>query len=325
MQTIPLHTGDKLPATGFGVWQLEEKATASLIHHAVKAGYRHFDCAGGYGNEIAVGDGLASVLKQGLCTREQLWITSKLWNTYHAAEHVRPAVEKSLKDLQLDHLDLYLIHFPISLKYTPIEDCYPPGWFYDPDAENPRMEPVQVPLQETWQAMEELVQAGLVKNIGVSNFNISLIRDLLSYAKIRPSVLQAELHPYLTQESLIRFAQQENIAVTGFSPLGALSYVEIDMAEQGETVLEQPVVQVAAIHHGKTAAQIVLRWGIQRGIAIIPKSSRPERIDENIALFDFELSDEEMRAISSLNHNRRFNDPGVFCEKFFNTFFPIFE
>jgi len=325
MKTIKLHTGDNLPTVGFGLWKVEPETVGGLVEHAVRGGYRHLDCACDYGNEADVGKGIANVLQQKICTREELWITSKLFNTYHRAEHVRAAVEKSLMDLQLDYLDLYLIHFPISLKYVPIEHRYPPGWLYDPDVESPKMELSPVPIQETWQAMEELVESGLVKNIGISNFGTSLIRDLLSYAKIRPSVLQIESHPYLTQEKLLRYAKQENIAVTAYSPLGALSYISIGMAEQRDIVLEQPVVQVAARHHGKTAAQIVLRWGIQRGNAIVPKSSRPERLDENIALFDFELSDAEMRSISALNCNHRFNDPGVFGEEVFNTFCPIYE
>ncbi len=325
MQSIKLHNGEKIPTVGFGFWKVEPQGISDLIERAVQVGYRHFDSACDYGNEQAVGDGIARVLEQNICTREELWITSKLWNTFHRAEHVRPAVEKTLNDLQLDYLDLYLIHFPISLKYVPFEHRYPPGWFYDPDVDSPRMEFSPVPIQETWQAMEELVQAGLVKNIGLSNFNTSLIRDLLSYAKIRPSVLQIESHPYLTQEKLIRYARQEEMVVTAFSPLGALSYVPIGMAAVDDIVLEQPVVQVAARRHGKTAAQIVLRWGIQRGNAIVPKTSRIERLEENIALFDFELSEEEMRAISALNRNRRFNDPGDFCEEVFNTFCPIYE
>ncbi len=325
MNTIQLHTGDRLPTVGYGLWKVEPETVEKLVEHALRGGYRHLDCACDYGNETDVGRGIARVLQQNVCTREELWVTSKLFNTYHRAEHVRPAVEKSLKDLQLDYLDLYLIHFPISLKYVPIEHRYPPGWLYDPDAESPRMELSPVPIQETWQAMEELVEAGLVKNIGISNFGTSLIRDLLSYAKIRPSVLQIESHPYLTQEKLIRYAKQENIAVTAYSPLGSLSYVSIGMAERGDTVLEQPVVQVAARHHGKTPAQVILRWAVQRGTAIVPKSSHPQRLDENIALFDFELSETEMRSITALNRNQRYNDPGVFAEEVFNTFCPIYE
>jgi D-xylose reductase len=248
-----------------------------------------------------------------------------LWNTNHAREHVRPACERSLRDLGLDYLDLYLIHFPIALEYVPPEVRYPAGWFHDPNAAEPKMKPTRVPIAEAWRAMEELVRAGLVRNIGVSNFGVSLLRDLLSYAEIRPAVLQVEMHPYLAQEKLVRFCKREGIVVTAFSPLGAASYVEIGMSTLSDAVLEQPVVKAAAARHGKSAAQVALRWGVQRGTAVIPKTSRPERLRENLAVFDFELSDEEMQAISALDHHRRFNDPGVFCEKAFNTFFPIYE
>jgi D-xylose reductase len=173
--------------------------------------------------------------------------------------------------------------------------------------------------------MEELVHAGLVRNIGVCNFNIALLRDLVSYAAVPPAVLQVELHPFLTQEKLIRFCQEEAIVVTAFSPLGAASYVPLGMARDDESVLDQPAVQEAAARHGKTPAQIVLCWALQRGTAIVPKTSRPERLRENLAVFDFELSHEEMQAITALNRNRRFNDPGVFCESAFNTFLPIYE
>jgi D-xylose reductase len=147
----------------------------------------------------------------------------------------------------------------------------------------------------------------------------------MSYAKIKPSMLQVESHPYLTQEKLIRLAKQYNMEVTAFSPFGALSYLELNMAGAAESVIEQDVVKSAAARTGKTPAQVVLRWGVQRGTAIIPKTSRPERLIENLSIFDFELSDQEMAAISALNINRRFNDPGDFCEAAFNTFNPIYD
>jgi D-xylose reductase len=182
-----------------------------------------------------------------------------------------------------------------------------------------------VPLAETWGAMEELVAAGLVKHIGVCNYNCPLLRDLLSYARIRPEVLQVELHPYLTQEKLLRFCREARIAVTGFSPLGASSYLELQAAAADESVLQQPVVTAEAEQLGKSPAQVVLRWAIQRGTAIVPKTARPERLAENLALFDFELSTNELQAISALDRGRRFNDPGVFCESAFHTFCPIYE
>jgi D-xylose reductase len=187
------------------------------------------------------------------------------------------------------------------------------------------MKPIDVPYSDTWGAMEELQRAGLVKRIGVCNLNISLLRDLLSSCAIRPAVHQLEIHPYLAQPRQLRFCQQEKIAVTAFSPLGAPSYVPLGMAAAGESVLLDPVVTAIAAAHRRTAAQIALRWGVQRGCAVIPKTGNTARLAENIALFDFTLSPDEMNAISGLDRHRRYNDPGHFCEKAFNTFFPIFD
>jgi D-xylose reductase len=187
------------------------------------------------------------------------------------------------------------------------------------------MEPVKVPISATWRAMEDLVRAGLVRNIGVCNFNVSLLRDLLSFAEIAPAMLQIETHPFLTQEKLLRFCLEQEIAVTAFSPLGAASYYQLGMAGDGDSALDEPAVRDIASRHGKSPAQVLLRWGVQRGTAVIPKTTRPERLRENLAIFDFELSADEMKAISALNRNRRFNDPGVFCEAAFNLFYPIYE
>lgn len=314
-----------MPAVGLGAWKIDKTAAPALVQAALEAGYRHLDCACDYGNEAEIGAGIAAALDRGVCRRDELWVTSKLWNTYHAPEHVRPAAERSLRDLGLDALDLYLVHFPIALEFVPFETRYPPGWFYDPDQPQLGMRAAKIPLAETWGAMEELVRAGLVRNIGVCNFGCSLLRDLLSYAALRPAVLQVELHPYLAQQKLLRFCRQERIAVTGFSPLGASSYVPIGMAGADESALTEPVVVETARSRGKTPAQIVLRWGVQRGTAVVPKTSRVERLAENLALFDFELSADEMAAIGALDRNRRFNDPGVFCDAAFHTFFPIYE
>jgi D-xylose reductase len=310
---------------GLGLWKIDRPAAAGVVREAIRIGYRHFDSACDYGNEAEIGEGLASALAAGLCRREDLWVTSKLWNTYHRRQHVRPAVERTLRDLRLDYLDLYLVHFPIALEYVPPEVRYPPGWFYDPAVSNPRMTPVRVPQLETWQAMEDLVRVGLVRKIGVCNFNCALLRDLLATASTRPAVLQVELHPYLTQERLVRFCREEGIGVTAFSPLGAPSYVPLGMATPADSVLEQPVVTEVARRHSRTLAQIVLHWAVQRGTAVIPKTSRAERLAENLALFDFELTGDEMRSISALDRGRRFNDPGVFGEAAFNTFMPIYE
>jgi D-xylose reductase len=318
-------TGQQMPAVGLGLWKIDSNCVAETVYEAIKRGYRHLDSAADYGNEKQVGEGIARALADGLCKREDLWITSKLWNTFHRKEHVQAACERSLSDLGLDYFDLYLIHFPIALQYVDFDQRYPPEWIYDPNAENPCMVLDSVPLSETWAAMEELVEIKLARKIGICNYTAVLLHDLMSYARIKPAMLQIESHPYLTQEALIRTAQSYNIAVTAFSPLGALSYVSLDMASSEDSVLQQSAVVSIAKRLGVTPAQVVLRWGIQRGTAIIPKTSRAERLDENIALADFSLTDDDMQAISALNRNRRFNDPGVFCQSAFATFHSIYD
>jgi D-xylose reductase len=323
--TFEVAGGDKLPAVGLGLWKVAPADAPALVSEAISGGYRHLDCASDYGNEPAVGAGLQAVLNAGACRRDELWVTSKLWNSNHAPEHVRPALERTLDDLRLDYLDLYLIHFPIATKHVPFEQRYPAGWFYDPDAPEPCMELAAVPIRDTWQAMEEAAAAGLVRNIGISNFGCSLIRDLLSYARTRPAVLQVELHPLLAQEKLLRFCREADIVVTGFSPLGAPSYVPLGMAQANESLLDHPTIKEISDVTAKTPAQVLLRWGVQRGTAVVPKTSNPARLKENLAIFDFELGADQVQAISSLDRNRRFNDPGVFCEAAFNTFCPIYE
>jgi len=314
-----------MPPIGFGLWKIAPDTCEQTVVEAIRCGYRHFDAACDYGNEEAVGRGIQRVIAQGLCTREELWITSKLWNTYHAAEHVPAALERTLNDLGLDYLDLYLIHFPIALNYVPFEERYPPEWIYDPDAPAPRMKLAKVPLSETWLAMEALKESGTVKHIGVCNYNSGLLHDLMNYSNMPPEVLQIEAHPYLAQEKLIRIAKDYGLEVTAFSPLGSLSYVELDMAGHDESILEQTEVKSIATRIGCTAAQVLLRWGIQRGTSVVAKSTNPERMLQNLTAQDIVLTAEDMAAISQLNRNRRFNDPGVFCEAAFNSFHPIYD
>ncbi|TWU60694.1 2,5-diketo-D-gluconic acid reductase A [Rubripirellula tenax] len=324
-ETIQLATGREMPSVGLGLWKIENAITADIVRSAIDCGYRHFDSAADYGNEIQTGEGLSAAFRDGAVAREDLWITSKLWNTFHHPDHVRPALEKSLRDLQVDYLDLYLIHFPIAQAFVPIEKRYPPGWFADPDAPNPTVQTQPIPIIDTWRAMEALVHDGLVRDIGVCNFGVSLLRDLDNQAEIGPAMLQVEMHPYLTQEKLLRFCDQSNIAVTAFSPLGAQSYFQLNMAEASESLLEHDTIKSIATDVGRSPAQVLLRFGVQRGTSVVPKTSNVDRLKENLAVFDFTLSDDHMKRIAGLDRHRRFNDPGDFCEAAFNTFFPIYE
>jgi len=325
MLNLKLSSDRQMPAVGFGLWKVDRDDAAAVVKQAIEVGYRHFDSASDYGNEAEVGKGLEESLSNASIRREDLWITSKLWNNYHRAEHVEAALKRTLDDLRLDYLDLYLMHFPIALKYVPFETRYPAGWFDDPDAASPKMVPDSVPIIETWEAMRACQSKGLVREIGVCNFGVSLLRDLMNSSDTPPAVLQIESHPYLTQEKLVRFCQESNIAVTAFSPLGAQSYFSLEMASAEEAVLKRSEVGAIAAAHGKTAAQVVLRWAVQRGTSVVVKSSHQSRMIENMNIFDFDLTPDEMQVLSSLNCDRRFNDPGNFCESAFNTFFPIYE
>jgi D-xylose reductase len=289
-------TLSRIPLFGFGTWKIPKDKAATAVYEAIKLGIRHIDCACDYGNEAQVGDGIQRAIHEGLVRREDLWITSKLWNTYHADEHVEPAARRSLNDLKIEYFDLYLIHFPFATKYVPFDVRYPPEWIYEPSAPNPRIEMARVPISETWRAMERLHAHGLAKNIGVCNFNVQLLLDLLSYCNVPPLVNQVEMHPYLTQQALLDFCKERGVQVTAFSPLGSSSYVELNMDYgQGRGVLEDPVVKAVAAAKGRSPAQVVLRWGIQRGVSVIPKSSNPAHIAENFDVFGFELTSDEVR------------------------------
>ena len=189
---FPIANGQKaIPAVGYGCWKVPKDSCANLVYEAIKMGYRHLDCASDYGNEV--GQGVKKAIEAGLVSRQDLWITSKLWNTYHEPQYVKAACQKSLQDLGLTYLDLYLIHFPISLKYVPFETRYPPEWFHDPNAENPKMELIDVPVQDTWKAMESLVQDGLVNHIGNVQLFVNLIFILYARWRIKIVCLQTKL------------------------------------------------------------------------------------------------------------------------------------
>lgn len=318
---LVLNTGDRMPQAGLGLWKIARKDCADAVYNAVKAGYRLLDGAQCYENEAEVGEGLQRVFKDGVAKREDLFLVSKLWNTFHRPEHVLPACERTLKDMQVDYLDLFIVHFPISLKYVDPSVRYPPGWV-DPNGDGACEYETDVKFEDTWRAMEQLVEKGLVRTIGISNMGVDRINDILKYCKIKPAVLQVEMHPFLTQDKLLRYSQENGIQVMAYSNFGSLSYVELKMATEADTCLLSEAVITPGKKYNKTPAQVVLRWAIQRGTVVIPKTTKPERMAENLALFDFSLTKAEMDAISELNINKRYNDPEHYG---FKNVQPIFD
>jgi D-xylose reductase len=305
MVNIKLNNGNEIPQVGFGLWKVED--TADVVYNAIKAGYRLLDGAFDYGNEKEAGAGVKRAIDEGIVKRGDLIIVSKLWSTFHEKERVEPIAREQLKWWGIDYFDIFYIHFPVALEYVDPKDSYPSGW----SALDGKVHQSKATIQETWQAMEHLVDIGLVKSIGVSNFQGSLLIDLLRYARIRPAILQVEIHPYLVQEELVQLAHAEGIAVTAYASFGPESFVSLkwDKAVDCPRLFEHPVVAAIASKHNKTSAQVLLRWATQRGLAIIPKTQNPARAVENLDSTSFDLEPEEVKAISGLNKNLRFNDP----------------
>jgi D-xylose reductase len=325
-QTITLKSGDEMPLVGLGTWKAEKGVVSKAVASAIENGYRLIDGACDYGNEVEVGEGLRAGIAAAGIERKDVFLTSKLWNTFHAKEHVRAALLRTLSDLGVDYLDLYLVHFPIALKYVDFEHRYPPEWTHEPGVDG-RGEMVfaDVPVEETWREMEKLVDDGLVRNIGVSNFSASLIMDLNKYAHIKPAVLQIEHHPFLQQPKLVEYAQRVGIAITAYSSFGQLSYLSLgpsfDWAKALPNLVADDDTVVAEISrkHNRSPAQVILRWTVQRNIAVIPKSTNAERLKQNLDILSFELSAQDLQAIATLDANHRFNDPGNYAN------YPIFD
>ena len=305
----------------FGFWKVPREKCASVCYQAIKEGYRRLDSACDYGNEKEVGEGIANAINDGLCTRDELFVTSKLWNTYHKPEHVSLACDRTLTDLQLSYLDEYLIHFPISMEFVPFDKKYPPEW----TNLDGKMVVVNNDMCATWKAMEDLVSDDKVKTIGVCNFCIQLLRQILSTCRIRPSTLQVEIHPQNSQQKLVRFAHENDMKVTSFSTFGSLSYVELSMSTESDSLLTNPSIVKIAEDKKKTPAQVLIRWALQRNIYPLTKTKNEDRMKENRDVFDFSLTDDDMDVINGLNENRRYNDPGEFCEPGMGTFCPIYE
>lgn len=301
VKTVP-----EMPMVGLGLWKAGPGEVTNVVYEAIKAGYRHLDGAAAYGNEKEVGAGIKKALDEGICKREELFVVSKLWNNYHKKEHVPLAMQKTLDDLGLDYLDLYLVHFPVALNFVPIEQEYPP-----PDWNKCTLEFVS--FRETWEAMEALKESGKAKHIGVSNITCQMMMDIFSYAKQKPEVNQVELHLYLQQPELVAFCQANGVAVTSYSTFGAIGYVGIGFATADQDCLKDPVVLEVSKAHGKSPAQICLRYMVQQGISVIPKSTRVERLNENKDVFSFELTADEMSKLAALDKNLRFNNPIKFA------------
>mmetsp|Transcript_40689 Transcript_40689/g.46783 ORF Transcript_40689/g.46783 Transcript_40689/m.46783 type:complete len:308 (+) Transcript_40689:64-987(+) len=279
-----LNSGHKIPTVALGTWQSSSSDVKDAVKTALCAGYKSIDTATLYGNEAAIGEALSETISSGKVKREDLFITTKLWNDAHRADEVEKSCKKSLQDLQLQYIDLLLIHWP---------------WSGSADWKDMSVNLDYVPLSETWKAMEQLVDQGLVKSIGISNFNVQLILDLICYARIKPAVLQIEMHPYHPQELLVQWCAKENILVEAYCPLGLGSVPGME-GPKVQKLIERSEIQEIAGKYGKTAAQVLVAWGVTRGTRVLPKSVTASRIEENIGGAEFRLSEEDMEKIKNI-------------------------
>ncbi|XP_070183313.1 aldo-keto reductase family 1 member B1-like [Littorina saxatilis] len=299
--TVKLSSGYDMPMVGLGTFDLKPDSTAAAaVSASLQAGYRHFDTAWIYNTEATVGKTLNQKIRDGDVTREELFVTTKLFMT--CADRVAEAARESLDDLGLTYIDLYLIHWPMAMTVT--GDVR--GSIGQPVAEiMKQLKPSDRDYVDTWRDMEKLVDEGLVRSIGVSNFNVHQLSRLLNTPglRYRPVCNQIEIHPYHTNGELVECCHRTGVVPVSFSTLGRGGNYSDSRGTM--TLLQDPVLTSLATKYDKTAAQVILRWCIQMNVAVIPKSSNPDRIRQNMQLFDFQLSGPDMAAISALNQNRR--------------------
>lgn len=285
-----------MPAIGLGTWKSGKGEVEEAVKIALNNGYRHIDCAATYGNEAEIGNAFSNVFSEGKIKREDVWVTSKLWNDSHKKEDVIPALKQTLKDLQLEYLDLYLIHWPVAFKK---------GVSF-PSKDEDYLSLEEVPIIETWNEMLEAKKQGLVKHIGVSNFSSKKLKDLMKETNDIPEMNQVELHPFLQQPELLEFCTENNIHCTAYSPLGSSDRTAQMKADNEPSLMEDPVIQKIAKKHNSSPAQVLIKWAVDRGTAVIPKSTTKEHIIANLESEKLQLDDEDHKNIANIKRTFRY-------------------